>query len=218
MEKANLTSQIKNYQKKVNKKLNEYAQDEGKWQYLEAIITILATTFFIIFAIRPAVITIFGLVGEIREKRELSQRMQQKINVVITAQEEFATVQGKRDILESYLPSDFSISQGIAQVTGAVMESDLPLSQISLSQLEMIDPSKDLSGLSFSFSTKGDYEHMQRVIRQLDIVRRWIGIDSYKIGVNQDKGEDVPAGQLNLFYEGQLNYWFEELYGREEKK
>lgn len=214
IKKAELANQFKEYQDKVNEKLRKYAKNEESWHYLEVVITIFSITFFIIFAIRPAVVTISGLVGEINEKKELSQQMQQKINSVVIAQEEFALVQGKRELLESYLPSDYAITHGITQVAGAASEGDLSVGQMSVGQIEnMINPSKKLSGLRFNFSSEGAYDQIKKFFKQLETIRRWVEVDSYQIGIKEEK--DTPLDLLNFYLNGKFNYWFEKTYGQE---
>ncbi len=213
MKKEKLQQELKNYHQKIDKKLNEYASDSVNWRYTEAVITILATTFFIFFAIRPAVITIAGLIGEINEKREISSRMQQKINNIVSAQEEYALVQERRDLLESYLPSDFGISQGITQVGGISMDDNLPVSQMRLEEMEMANPKTDLSGIEFNFSTQGEYDQLKRLVEQIGLVRRWINIDNYQITVGED--DEAPLTQLKFNLKARFNYWFEGNYGED---
>jgi len=210
LKKAELAKKFKGYEQKINKKLDEYADNKESWHYLEVIITILATTFFLIFAIRPAVVTISGLVGEIKEKEELSEQMQTKINSVIQAQDEFAYVQGKRALLESFLPSDFAISQGIVQVAGATTDSGLDVNNINISEVDnMVNPSQDLSGLEFNLSASGQYSQIEEMIKSVNLVRRWIEVENYNIAVVDEK--EAEKGQLRMGLRGKINYWFEEL-------
>lgn len=208
-QKAVFSDHIKDYQKKFNKKLIEYSKEEN-WQYLEVIITLFTVIFFLVFAVRPAVITIFDLIGEINEKRVLTQRMQNKIDTIVVAQEEFAFVQQRRDVLESYLPFDFGISQGIVQVAGASQDNNLVFSQMNLSGVEMADPLADLSGLEFTFSTDGDYEELKNLMERLNQVRRWIDIDSYQISIADERDQALTQLRFNL--RANFNYWFEESY------
>jgi hypothetical protein len=212
--KKQIANQFKKYQDKVNAFLEEYAENKESWKYLEVIITVFSVAFFIVFAIRPAVVTISGLVGEINEKKDLTQKMQRKINSVIIAQEEFALVQGNRYILESYLPSEFAISQGIAQVAGAANEIGLPVEQLSVDHIQnMTNPPKSFSGQKFNFSTKGDYQDIKEFIRLINLVRRWMEINNYQIGLNKDK--EAALTSLTFFLNGQFHYWFENTYGQE---
>lgn len=214
MNKLKIFKKIKKYQDSANKSLNEYAKDNENWRYLEVIITLLSITFFIVFAIRPTVITIADLVGEINEKKELTQQMQQKIDLIIIAQNEFALVQGSRDLLESYLPTKFAISQGIAQMAGASMNSNLPVKHVSVSSIDdMINPTRDFSGLEFDFSSDGNYQELRLFLGELDSVRRWVDVNRFQIKASEER--DHPPGFLNFNFRGQFNYWFEETYGQE---
>jgi Tfp pilus assembly protein PilO len=213
MNKKILKNQFKEYQEKINTRLTEYAENKNSWRHMEVIITLLSITFFIIFAIRPAVLTISGLIGEINEKKETSKKMQSKINSVIIAQEEFALVQGKREILESYLPSKFSIIQGIVQIAGAASDSNLEINQMNIRGIEnMISPGNEFSGLEFSYSSKGEYDQLKTFIKDLSLVRRWIDVSSYQVNLADEK--DQPVNILNFNVRGDFNYWFEENYGK----
>ncbi len=214
LKKEQIANQFKKYQDKVNTSLEEYAENKESWKYLEVIITVFSVAFFIVFAIRPAVVTISGLIGEINEKKELTQKMQKKINSIIIAQEEFALVQGNRQILESYLPSEFAIGQGVAQVAGAANESSLPINQLSVDHIQnMINPSTSFSGLKFNFSTKGEYDEIKEFIRLINLVRRWMEINNYQIGLSKDK--EAALTSLTFFLNGEFHYWFENIYGQE---
>ncbi len=216
--KIDLKDLLANYTGEAHKKVEKYAQEEKTWYYTEVILTLFTISFFIIFAIRPAVITITGLVGDINRKEELSQRMGQKINSVIIAQEEYGLVQTNWELLASFLPSEFSLSQGVAQVVGKAQEENLNLEVSSFGGLNFIKQdvissrqgveaeSENLSGLSFTLNTDSDLGILEKYISEIRQARRWTQIDNYQLSKPEDKGEEQAEG-INLKIDGYWLFW-----------
>jgi len=171
--------------------------------------------FFSFFAVKPAAVTVAGLFGKIKEKEEISVKMQKKINELIEAQQIYSDAQARVNLVDSFLPSDFAIAQGISQLVGCAHQSTLSLmglgfSRINLSgseekkkKAEVNQKQENLQVLPFSLSGKGDYFNIREFVAQLMAARRWIVINQYQI--SKDKKEE---GQLlNLTLAGELNYW-----------
>jgi len=221
MAEPKLTNILSGYQRKVQKQIRTavktYKEKEQSWQYLEVALTLFTILLFIIFAIRPTVLTISGLLGEIKEKEEISLRMRKKINNVLSAQEEYALVQERVALIDSFLPNKPSISQGITQVVGVSGASAIDLSPISLSSIDFISEKQKLKrskktdtaaaanieSINLILGASGSYEHLRNFIVNLLSVRRYIAVDRYQVSANKD--EDVPG--LSLSVGARLIYW-----------
>ncbi len=216
--KVDLSQLLANYTGKAKKKVDKYAEKEKTWYYTEVILTLFTISFFVIFAIRPAVITISGLVGEVQRKKELSKRMKQKINKVIIAQEQYSLVQKNWQLLASFLPSEFDLPQGIAQVAGSAQESNVNLNTMSFADLDFVKQelksskkdietdNKNLEGLNFSFKTKSDLEVLKNFISQLNQSRRWTQIGNYQLSKPSRRGKEEASG-IDLLVNGFWLFW-----------
>jgi len=110
--------------------LNQYRENEQIWAYTETALTIFLIAIFVFFAIRPAVITITGLLSEIEAKEELVLKIRKKINSVVQAQDSYAQVQSRHKVLEAFLPDDPHYTHTAAQVQGVSQDSNLNISKI----------------------------------------------------------------------------------------
>lgn len=66
--------------------------------------TFVLITFFLVFALRPTIITISTLAGDIESKKILKEELRVKINKVIIAQDLFSQVQERYQVVNSSLP------------------------------------------------------------------------------------------------------------------
>lgn len=82
--------------------------------------TFILITFFLVFALRPTIITISTLKGDIESKKILKEELRNKINKVIIAQDLFSQVQERYQVVNSSLPDkpNYYESSAIIQQIG----------------------------------------------------------------------------------------------------
>ena len=66
------------YQKYRSELVKLYDKKQS-WVYTSLILTVLTISFFMIFALRPTLLTIASLFGEIRQKEEAVEELDRKI-------------------------------------------------------------------------------------------------------------------------------------------
>lgn len=204
------------YRRRVGKIVDSYRNKEETWKYSEIALTLFVVSLFLIFAIRPAVVTISSLVGEIKSKETLSSKMRKKINSVILAQENYAIIQQKADIIDSFLPTSQDIGNGLAQLIGVAGDSNVSLQGLSVSETTLIeekikakikskekDEFSNLAQVRFNLSVQGDYFDLKKVISDSIETKRWIELNDYQISKNKDETQKM----LNLSVNGELFYW-----------
>jgi hypothetical protein len=103
-------------------------QDNQRFiQTLEIGITFAFISLFAWFAIRPAIITISGLVGDIKSKELMVQKMRSKINDIVVAQDNFSQIQERYSIVESAIPDHPAYSHLATQILGVSSQSNTTL-------------------------------------------------------------------------------------------
>ncbi len=197
---------------KAGRTYKNYKNKEEVWRYGELTITLLAIAFFVVFAIRPTVRAISTLLSEIENKKELSQKMGKKINQVIAAQTNFASIQGEIAYLDEAYPQLPQLAKGGAQLVGLGLEKGLIVDSVTFSEVKFFSSkvtrpasSKDqaTTGVSYSASFSGDYEAIKLFLDDLLKVRRVFVVDGYSISVS----EDLPTGWVNVSVFGLLPYF-----------
>lgn len=117
------------------KPLFEYLKKQKENQKFIRKVEIASTftliTFFLVFAIRPTFLTISSLLGEIKAKETSTKLMKAKINNLIQAQDNFAQVQERYQIINSSLPDKNSFSTLYDQLQSSAGQSSFSLESIN---------------------------------------------------------------------------------------
>lgn len=184
-------------------------------QYVEVGTTFFLITFFLLFAIRPTILTISSLVGEIKSKEVLSRQMRAKINSVITAQDLFSQVQESYQVVNSCLPDQPRFSQADVQIE-KIAESlslSLPGTNFVLNDQEK-NPSEHIKSFSFSFNVPIDFSQSPALVDKVQSNRRLMTIDELNLVIPQSKDsgqrpESAPSGSVQLSFSPRLYYWLQ---------
>lgn len=70
------------------------------------ILTLVTVAFFGLAAIRPTLATVSELIKEIEQKREVDEKLGQKIGALSSVQEEYFAIQDKLPLLDTAIPAD----------------------------------------------------------------------------------------------------------------
>ncbi len=169
--------------------------------YFTIVASLLLVTFFIIFALSPTVNTILGLLRKIEDQQRVIVALDEKINNLIIAQENFAQVEPQLGLLDSALPSKPTPEIMLLSLlntnsrTGVGMVS-LEFDQISLSSesgllkkqsVEDITSYSKLGIKEIKFVTglTGDEERVRQWVRQLENSPRLFKVDSFSFSRSQ---------------------------------
>jgi hypothetical protein len=204
---------------RIKQFLNQYRENEQTWAYTETALTIFLVAVFVFFAIRPAVITVTGLLSEIQAKEELVLKIRKKINSVVQAQDSYAQVQSRHQILEAFLPDSPRYAHTAAQVQGASQDTSLNISQITFtteSKTKKTDKKSVQSNVTpvvFTTSTKAKYQDLLSFLNQIFknrrlIVPQQLNLSTPKEGVNRPE-ENLNSDQIQINLQGNSYFWNE---------
>jgi len=204
---------------KASKTFGKYKEREEIWRSLEAVMTLLTAILLLVFAINPTVKAISDLLAEIRNKKELSQRMKVKIDKVIGAQMNYANVQENIFLLDQYYPEAPRLAEGAAQLIGIAKQHNLNLKQVGFSGFDFakmmeIKQAKEAeknasSGIGFFLEAEGDYREIKSFLSAVYQARRGMIVSGYQIS----PVEEEDSSKLTVHVEGRLLF-----YGAEIKK
>ena len=80
---------------RLRKNLKKLILSNDIWPYLEATLTVFLVLFFVVFAIKPTVLAITSLLGEIKSRQILNEKMSVKINSLVSAQNSYFSAEEK---------------------------------------------------------------------------------------------------------------------------
>lgn len=179
----------------------------------ELTVTLLTISFFVYFAIKPTFIIIAGLNKELGEKKEISDKLRQKITSLVTAQQEFSLYQDRFYLIDQALPEipDFSLLilslEKEASAAGVAFQS-FSISKIESSQSVKTSqkiPQSATSFFNFSFSASGDYSSLKQFLSRLENLRRLATIKT--ITFTQNKKDEKNEQKTQLIVTGQADYY-----------
>ncbi len=212
------TAQEKNRLKQF---LGQYRENEQAWAYTETALTIFLVAVFIFFAIRPAIITVTGLLSEIRAKEALVLKIRTKINSVVQAQDTYAQVQSRHEVLDSFLPDTPRYTHTAAQVQGTSQDTNSNVSQISFTIPNEKEESRrkktqnttqsKVVPVIFSTNTTTSYQNLLNFLRSITQNRRLITPEEFTLSQPKEglKNETLGKDEILINLRGSSYYWNE---------
>ncbi len=190
---------------------------------IELSATLVLISFFIFFAIRPTVLIISGLVGDIKSKEVLSQQMRRKINSIVEAQDNFSKLQEKYRLIESALPNNYRFSQVAGQVYSLAKNNsssqDLPSLnfQLNLSKnsTKILPADSDVGRYVANISVVTNYASLLNYLDKLANRRRVSVINSIVLGKSIELAKNPllasasssPSDTFTFTFPLEVFYW-----------
>jgi Tfp pilus assembly protein PilO len=123
------------YQRYLSKIKEIYQKREDVKVYTGLILSLLTISFFGLFAIKPTLSTIASLVKEIKDKREINLKLQEKINALTQAQSELLLISDELYLLDESLPSKPNLAFFINQLEVMAKKNSLKINSLSFSPI-----------------------------------------------------------------------------------
>lgn len=192
--------------------LRKQRENQKFLRSIEIIATFVLISIFLFFAILPTLSTISSLVGEIKSKEALIQKMRSKINTVIMAQDNFAKIQDKYPIIESSLPDRPKYFSTVSQMQLFSQESSVNLEKITfnVSDDEQNTLKTPLQKYSVNLSLKSYFSDIMNFIVKSLNSRRLTESISFKFAPAIDiiKTSTPSADRnVNFNYSTDLFFW-----------
>ncbi|MFA6602381.1 MAG: hypothetical protein WCT01_01125 [Candidatus Shapirobacteria bacterium] len=199
--------------------LNRQQSNRQFNRLLEVSFTLTIITLFIIFAVRPSVVTIASLFGEVKAKQEFSSLMKTQINKVVEAQDIFAQIQSRSQSLEKALGFSPNYVYSKNQILWLASTSQINIESINYVpplKTKNNNPSTPLKSIGAKFSFKGTYESALNFLSQLTRLKKVNQITGFNIllPIEQKKSSDtelssnlLPLDQLQTDFSITFNYW-----------
>jgi len=179
--------------------------------YLEILLSIITISFFLIFALRPTVLTITSLFTQITDKEETISKMESKIQDLARAQTFFSQNEDDVDIIDSAIPVIPDPTTFVRQLEGLANNTNVRILGLTVGETillgdkekekksvqDLINLPTNAEGLVFSISITGNYQSLYNFVSQLEDFRRPIKVDA--IGVSS---AETQEGRVIVFVVG----------------
>jgi len=188
-----------NIYSKINPLLSYLSRQRENNKFIKSVeisATFLLISFFTFFAIKPTLLTISKLVGDIKAKEILVKELKAKINNVIISQDLFSQVQEKYALVEASLPSSPRFYQATSQIVGLTEKNQVYLDKINYSI-------SDSNFYSTSISTSSSFLSATSLLSGLLQNKRLFQIDQISFSLEKDTGSKT----ININLPLKIYYW-----------
>ena len=178
--------------------------------YTGLALTFFTISFFALFAIKPTVTTIVGLIKEIQTKKEIDQKLQAKINSLREAQTNYSLVKDRLDLVDQALPQELDLISLLYQIEILAQKNNTAIESLNFEPSYLLgEKSKDIkdtqsSATSFSLALGGDFESLNNFLASFESLRRVIGLESFV--VNTLGAKEPELSRLNLGLQLKAHY------------
>jgi Tfp pilus assembly protein PilO len=186
-----------NRYKRYYRDLSPFLKSPVVKAYTMLILSLLTMSLFGFFAIRPTIKTIVGLNKEITDARKVDKALQNKINQLSDAQQEFTKIQPELPLINSALPPQSEFQSLLMQIESAASQNGATISGIQFQSVALLGsiPKKSslkdasssavlLSEIPFRISFNGTFKNLSDLINKIGRLERLIGIESINISSN----------------------------------
>ncbi len=167
--------------------------------YFMVILTLFTLSFFGISAIRPTLKTIASLQRKIDDSSQVNAKLEEKINNLIAAQEEYQRIEPDLPLIYSLLPEKPEFPSLLRKIENLTIENEATISGIQFDPIILYGTSTTVTEKSnttgtmstplfFSLTFIGTYPNLLKLLEYITSLDRLITIDSVDLTLNNEEG------------------------------
>jgi Tfp pilus assembly protein PilO len=143
---------------------------------LGLIIALMVTSFFGLFAIKPALTTIAKLSREIEDTNEVNQKLEDKVRSLQQAQIAYSEIEKDLIYINRSLPQKVEFNRIASQINYISYANDLILTSVSYGKFSLVPPGEGTSSMLIKMSLSGDFVNLKTFLKDLENLDRVIKI------------------------------------------
>lgn len=165
-------------------------KEQKTQKFTTIILTVLALSFFGIFAISPTISTIAQLRKELDDNTVVDNKLQEKINNLSTLQKKYVSLQNDLPFILSAIPKNSEVPLLAAQVQAIAENAKVSIDNFQSFEVEIPTKGSKVSYSTFSFalSVDGAYNDLYRFLTSLSNMQRVVSIEL--ISLTRKSGSD----------------------------
>ena len=183
--------------------INVYRRRQDVKMFLEIILSASTIAFFSFFALRPTAVTIAELIRDVREKEEIANKMDEKIQNLGKAHLAFDSEGASIGQVEFSVPSNPQPETLVRQIEALATSRSTNILGISIGEITLLGEAKPKSrqdveelpegalGVPFTVSVSGDYPALQNFLADIERLRRPLKIDTVGISSTDQEGVKI---------------------------
>jgi hypothetical protein len=192
-----------------------YRREPNIRMFLEVVLTLSTTSFFIAFALRPTLVTISGLTVDIKAKESVVATMDTKIKNISLAQANFESESKRLPLISSAIPNSPYPQILVRQLEGLAAADNVRVTGLTVNQVTLsgsdapmaanpdeVSSTGGTKSLGFSISVTGDFTSLAKFLADTEKLRRPVKISEGSITLTIDN----ETKSLILAISGEVPY------------
>jgi Tfp pilus assembly protein PilO len=189
---------FKNIQKNKYLEMLPDFKEERTQKFTTLVLTVVALSFFGLFAISPTISTIANLNKQLDDNKFVDQQLQTKINNLYVLQQKYTEITPDLPYVFNSIPKSPEVPLLVAQIQSIAKDSGISVTGLQTFETQVPDPTtaqKDNYAYTFSLSANGSYDNIAKFANSIANMQRVISINILSITRNTGEG---PAMQVNF--------------------
>jgi len=190
-------------QRQIKKVLFQYYSNPVVKVSLDAFLSIFLILFFSLFAVKPTLIKISGLIKDIEQKKELVNDLDSKIVTLRGAVDNYERISNQVIYLDEAVPNSPQLLSSLKIIEKVVSDKQIAIKSISVSAIppEIDANLKNLDRLTnidliFNIIISGDFQSSKLFVEDLLKARRTFYVDRVVFSVKEEKGSQSETNEL----------------------
>lgn len=164
------------------------------------LLSLLCVSFFALAAIKPTLETMAQLIKQIDEKKEIDQKLTQKITALSTAQRELSDKSSLFSMIDRAVPETPRFTELLTVFEKVASENSVGFGSVQIDQVPLESgvtgrAPGTLISYPMILTFSGEYENLLATLRQLQSMGRIVLVDRFDIA---PQVQDTTAKNLNL--------------------
>lgn len=212
IEKGNYKNYVTRYRKYYAQNFVPFIKSKHATAYSMIILSLFTISFFGMFAIRPTLTTITQLQRQIEDSKQLDEALQNKINQLVTAQEEYQFIKDFVPAINNALPSHPELASVLKDIESLAAKHDATVSAIQVNAITYI-PQNNLASqdqkvvqggeptlIDMTIKLDGSYIELSSFLQKLLTMRRTVTAQIMELSPQSDKASLQLVLKLNGYY------------------
>ncbi len=169
-------------------------------------LSFITVIFFGFVALKPTIITIINLLQEIKTKKVILQKLEQKVVALNQAQVAFAKAQESLSFIKKALPENSEFLKLEREIEFLSFKNNLILADVRFDRFALLEKvteeKREKQPLDFKLTLAGTYEDLKNFLADLENLDRIIVLEK----VDFSKETEVKGASLQIMITGSAYY------------
>ena len=161
------------------------------------VMSLVLVIVLLVAALRPTLITIAGLTGEINQQKDIAEKLNQKITAISAAQQLLARNSEKLLLLDQALPLQAQTGPWTAALARVASESGIQVENLAITDVSIKQASPEAE-MKFSITAAGPYIGLKQFLQILESLRRLITIESVSFSQPTTPGDPLRLNIIGI--------------------